>query len=106
MFDQVFGDFKEKQKAIQNKLEEILIHKDIQDGAVVMTVSGAGRIKSIDINSDKIDVQDTEQLEDLILVLTNELLEEAAVKQQEASSSLISDMMPPGLGGLADMFGQ
>jgi DNA-binding protein YbaB len=38
---------------------------------------------------------DTEQLEDLLLVATNEAMEKAAIMEAEATQELLKDMMPP-----------
>ncbi len=106
MFDNLLGDFKGRQEALQKNLENIIIRDDVEDGAIVMEVTATGQVQSIKLDPSKLDMNDPEQLEDLLLVLTNRLLHKAAQKQQEASNSMMKEMMPPGMGDIAKMFGQ
>lgn len=71
-----------------------------------MTANANQKILNISIDKSKLDWEDTEEVEDLLLVAINRTLEKAAAKQAEESQKLIQNMMPPGMGGLADMFGK
>lgn len=97
------GNMEEKQKALQEKLKQIEIEAEAGDGAVVAKVNGNKVLLNIKIDQNKISLEDVEELEDLVLTAVNRALEEAGAKAETESQSMISDMLPPGLGGL---FGQ
>jgi DNA-binding YbaB/EbfC family protein len=103
MFGDLMGNMEEKQKALQDKLKQIEIEAEAGDGAVVVTANGNKELLNIKIDQNKISLEDVEELEDLVLIAVNRALSEAGAKAEVESQALISDMLPPGLGGL---FGQ
>jgi DNA-binding YbaB/EbfC family protein len=105
MFGNLMGDMEERQKELRKKLAERTVEATAQNGAVTVVVNGNREVTNISIDSDKIELTDTEQLEDLLLVATNEAMEKAAIMEAEATQELLRDMMPPGLGGLGGLFG-
>ena len=44
-------------------------------------------------------------VQDLILDATNKALAAAAAKEAEATQQMVKDMLPPGMGGLGNLFG-
>ena len=94
------GNMEEKQKALQEKLSQIEVEANSGDGAVVAKVNGNKELLNIKIDQNKISLNDVEELEDLVLIAVNRALTEAGTKAEAESQSLISDMLPPGLGGL------
>jgi len=102
MFDQMFGDMQKKQEEMKKTLSQILVKKDIEDGALEVEVNANKEILNISINPNKIDMNNREQLEDLLVVVLNEALEEAEKEQAQASQSLLSDLLP---GGMENLFG-
>ncbi len=100
MMEDMFGDFQARQEAIQLKLEGIFVKADAGDGAILITANGNGQITNVDIDKTKLDLQDTEQLEDLFLVAVNRCLELAHTKGQEESQNMMKDLLPPGLDNL------
>ena len=103
MFGNMMGDMEEKQKALQEKLALMEVEAEAGDGAVVVKANGKKELVNIKIDQNKISLGDVEELEDLVLIATNRALEEAGAIAEAESQALISDMLPPGLGGL---FGQ
>lgn len=97
------GNMEEKQKALQEKLAQIEIVAEAGDGAVSVTANGNKEVLNIKIDQNKVSLEDVEELEDLVLIAVNRALTEAGSKAEVESQSLISDMLPPGFGGL---FGQ
>ena len=63
-------------------------------GAVTVTVSGTKEIKSVKIQKEAVDPDDTEMLEDLIVAATNE-----ALKQVDEANAAAMSKMTGGLGG-------
>ena len=106
MFGDLFGNVEQQQEELQKKLATIEINGDAGDGAIKVTANANQKILNISIDKTKLDWEDTEEVEDLLLVAINRTLEKAVAKQAEESQKLIQNMMPPGMGGLADMFGK
>lgn len=102
MFDQIFGDMAKKQEEMKKTLAEIVIDHNIQNGAIALKLNANKEILNIDINPEKVDTNDKEQLEDLLLVVINEALQMAEARQAEASQSMLSDLLP---GGMENLFG-
>lgn len=103
MFDQMFGDMQKKQEEMKKTLSNITVKKDIEDGAIEVEVNANKEVLNVSINPEKIDLNNKEQLEDLLVVVLNEALEEAEIEQAKASQSLLSDLLP---GGMENLFGQ
>ena len=106
MFGDLFGNVEKQQEELQKKLATVEINGKAGDGAIKVTANANQKILNISIDKSKLDWEDTEEVEDLLLVAINRTLEKAAAKQAEESQKLIQNMMPPGMGGLADMFGK
>jgi len=94
------GNMEEKQKALQDKLAKIEVEAEAGDQSVIVKANGNKEVLNIKIDQNKISLDDVEELEDLILVAVNRALETAGAKAEVESQSMISDMLPPGLGGL------
>ncbi|MEL6863851.1 MAG: YbaB/EbfC family nucleoid-associated protein [Bacteroidota bacterium] len=105
MFSDLFGNMQERQEALRKQLGEIEISAEAGDGAVRVSANARREITNITIDPDKMDWEDKEAVEDLLLVAINRALQEAAAKEAEASQNLIKDIMPPGMGDLGNLFG-
>ncbi len=100
MFGDLMGNMEEKQKALQEKLGQIKVEASSGDGAITVEVNGNKEVLNIKIDQNKTSLEDVEELEDLMLIAINRALEMAGEKAEAESQSLISDLLPPGLGGL------
>lgn len=100
MFGDLFGNMQQQQEAMKIKLAEIIVEAESGDGAVKVKSNANREILDIAIDKSKLDWEDTEQLQDLLLTAVNRALEKALVKEQAETQKMISDLMPPGLGGL------
>lgn len=105
MFGDLLGDMQEKQKAIKEKLATITVEAEAGDGLVKVKANANKEILNISINKEVVDPEDTEQLEDLLLVAINRAIELAVEKEQSETQNMIKDMLPPGMGGLGNLFG-
>jgi len=101
----MFGDMEEKQKQLQIKLAGMMVEADAGDGKVKVTASANREIKNISIDPSLIQEGDAEQIEDFIMVAINRALALASEKEAEEAQNLLKDMLPPGMGGLSDLFG-
>ena len=95
------GDMQEKMRA---ELAKIQVDADAGDGAVRVRADGNRQITNISLDREKLDWDDPESIEDLVMVAVNRALELAAEKEAAESQRLLQDMLP-GLGGLGGMFG-
>lgn len=66
-------------------------------GMVEVTVDGTHLIKSIKINPDAIDPDDSEMLEDLVTVAVNEAISNAIKTSEEEMSAITGGLNLPGM---------
>ena len=95
----------ERQKEMRQKLAEIIVEGTAQNGAVKVIANANREITDIQIDKEKLDWEDVEMVQDLILDATNKALAAAAAKEAEATQQMVKDMLPPGMGGLGNLFG-
>lgn len=88
---------------MRKKLATISVTADAGNGAVTVTANANREILDVSIDKSKLDWDDVEQVQDLVLAAVNNALEKAMIKEQAEAQKLITQMMPPGMGGL---FGQ
>jgi DNA-binding YbaB/EbfC family protein len=106
MLDALMGNMEEFQAQLKEKLSGIELHAEAGDGAVKVTANALRQITNISLDQSKLDTEDPEQLEDLLLVAINRALEQAAETEAAESKAMMQNMLPPGLGGLSGLFGQ
>ena len=104
MFGNVFGDMQEKQEALKERLKTITVDEEAGEGKIRVTANGVREILNISIAPDL--ASDTDQLEDLLLVAINRVMERAAAVEAAETKKLLTDMLPPGLGNLGNLFGK
>ena len=102
MIGDLFGNINEQQEQLKQQLEQIEITETSQNQEVTITISGAKNLRDISIDPEKIDANDLQQLEDLLLITLNNAMDKAEKLAAEETQKLIQDMLPPGLG---NMFG-
>ena len=100
MFGDLLGDLQKKQADLKAKLAEIIIEESVNDAAVTVSVNANRELLNISIDSDKVDLNDTTEIEDLLVVAINNAMELAQAKEAEQSKSLVSGMIPPGMENL------
>lgn len=104
MLGDLMGNFEEQQKQMQATLAGITVEAEAGEGAVKVTSNAAREILNISIDKEKIDINDLEQIEDLLVVAMNRVIALASEKEAEESQKMVSGMLPPGMDGLTDMF--
>lgn len=87
---------------MQQKLSTIMVEAEAGDGAVTVKAGADMHLQNIKIDPSKLDMADTEQLEDLVLEAVNRVLELAREKASIESGKLLQQMMPGG--DFGDMF--
>lgn len=98
MFDNLFGNLQQQQEELQRKLAGIIVEADAGDGAVTVKAGADLHIENIKIDVSKLNMNDLEQVEDLILVATNRALELARQKAAAETSKLLEGFLPGGMG--------
>lgn len=106
MFGDLLGNMEQQQAAMREKLDSVEVNAEAGDGAVSVTASGNGEIINVAINKEKIDLTDTDELEDLLVVALNRVLEKADAEEAAATQESLKSIMPPGMGGLGSLLGQ
>ena len=87
----------EDMAALQEDLENREYTATSGGGLVSVTVDGKHLIKSIKINPDAIDPDDSEMLEDLITVAVNEAISNAAKTAETEMGAITGGLNMPGL---------
>jgi nucleoid-associated protein EbfC len=98
--ENMFGDMEAKQKALQEKLAEMIVSADVAGGKIKVSANCLREVTNINIDAEWLKSADHEELEDLLLSAVNRVLEEAQAKEAAEGEQLMKDMMPPGLDGL------
>lgn len=106
MFGDLLGNLEEQQKEMAAKLDSITVEDQAGGGAVKVKATASRKILNISIDKEKLDWEDVEMVEDLVLTAINNVLNKAATKEAAESQKLISQMMPPGMGGLGGLLGK
>jgi len=100
MFGDLFGNVEQQQAEMRKKLAEISVTAEAGGGAVTVTANANREILDVKIDKSKLDWEDLDEVQDLIVAAVNNALEKAMVKEQAEAQKLISQMMPPGMSGL------
>ena len=99
------GNMKEQQKEMRKRLAEFRVQADAGNGAVKVTANANRELIDIQFDKDKLDWEDTEMVQDLIIAAVNQALEKAAEKEAEEAQNIMKNMLPPGMGDLGNLFG-
>jgi DNA-binding protein YbaB len=99
MLGDLMGNMQEKQEEMKKKLSTISVIED--SNGIRIEATADREIKNIAIDPDIL--ADKEQLEDLLVVTFNKIQDKIAAAEAAESQKLISDMLPPGMGGLFGM---
>lgn len=94
------GQMQQMQEQMAKQLAEKSFDGDAGGGAVTVSVTGAREVTNVKIDTTKIDLEDAEGLEDLIVVATNRALEKAAEYEQGQAGNMMNSILPGGLGGM------
>lgn len=100
----MFGDMMGKLQAMQQKMEEskkrldtVYVDGASPDGSVKVTLTGNRKVKSVSISPELLQRNDSEELEDHLVIALNKGLE-AAEKVWESEMKGMAGGLMPGLG--------
>lgn len=103
MFDKLFGKLQGQKDEMKERLATMVLEAEVEGGAIQVKVNGNREVLDISIDTEKVDLQDKEQLEDLLVIAVNQALELATELEASEAQKMINDMIPPGLGGMFGM---
>ncbi len=106
MFGDLMGNMQQQQAAMQEKLTAMDVNAEAGDGIVKIEGTAAREVLNVSIDKSKIDLSDTEELEDLLVVAFNRFTEKVMEIEAKATEESLKSMMPPGMDGLAGLFGK
>jgi hypothetical protein len=100
MFGDLFGNVQQQQEEMRRKLAELTVTAEAGNGAVTVKANANREVLDIRFDRSKLDWNDPEQVQDLLLAAVNDALGKAMQLEQAEAQKLISQMIPSGLGGL------
>lgn len=103
MFGNMMGQLQEMQGRLKEKLRSIEVEATAGDGAVRVKMNAARELLNVHLDAERLDMTDTEHIEDLLVVAVNRALAEAAAKEAAEGQQLVQGMLPSGLGNLFGM---
>lgn len=84
-----------KMRKLQKELSKQIIEVDAGDGAVVVKINGEQKIKKIEIDPERVDLDDIEELEGWV---------ESAIKEAiDKSQKIAAEKMKPMMGQLGNL---
>ena len=93
------GQMQEKLQKAQEDIENRVAQGTAGGGAVNVEITGAYRVKALNIDPDVIDPDDLSMLEDLISAAVNDALQQVQAFQSDQLSGLTGGLGLPGLPG-------
>jgi len=99
MLDNLFGNLQKQQEELQQKLAGIFVEAEAGDDAVTVKAGADMHIENIKIDASKLDMNDLEQVEDLLVIAVNRALELARQKAATETGKLLEGLLP---GGMSD----
>src|SRR5262245_19485293 len=91
-------EMQEKMKVLQEELARKQVSADAGAGMVTAVVNGRLEVVKVRIDKSKVDPNDTEMLEDLIVAAINAVQVKAAQMMKDEMAKMASEMgIPPGM---------
>jgi nucleoid-associated protein EbfC len=91
-------EMQDKMKAMQDDLAKKQVTAEAAGGMVIATVNGKLQLVKVRIDKSKVDFNDVELLEDVIVAAVNAAQERAAETVKQEMAKMTADMgLPPGM---------
>jgi hypothetical protein len=100
MIGDMLGNIGNYQEKLKQKLEELEVVEQSSGGEISVSMSAAKTIKDINIDLSKVDLSESDQLEDLLLITINKAQEKADDIAAKETQNILNDLLPPGMGNL------
>ena len=90
-------ELQQKLQEAQEELKEATVEASAGGGVVRVEIDGDHRLRSVTIDPDVVDPDDTEMLQDLIIAAVNEASEKLEALREERMGAITSGLPLPGL---------
>lgn len=101
----MLGDMEKKQEEMRKKLAQVHVEGEAGEGAIKVTANAVGEVINIAIDKTKLDWEDQEEVEDLLVIAVNRALVAGKEHEESAAQNMLNDILPGGMGGLGNLFG-
>jgi nucleoid-associated protein EbfC len=102
MFGDLMGNVQKQQEEIQKALKNIFVEGEAGGGAVRVTCNATKEVQKVSFDKSKLDWEDQEMVEDLLVVAINQAIVKAVQIEAVESQKAMKSMIPP---GMESMFG-
>ena len=96
----MLGQIEAMKEQLKARLETVYVEATLADGAIKIQANANRKLTNVTIDASKIDLKDSEQLEDLLLVAVNRALADAEIKANAEMQNMAQNLLPDGLGGM------
>ena len=93
MFE-MFRDMEQKQRELQEKLAEIIIEHSSDEKDIVVKINANKEIRDIVVSPGLLTAENTEMLQDMLVVTINEAIRMAESKAMEEMQNQLGDILP------------
>ncbi len=90
-------ELQDKLAEAQEEIKQATVEASVGGGVVNVVLGGDHKLRSVTIDPDVLDPDDTEMLQDLIIAAVNEASDKLEAMQQERMSGLTAGLPLPGL---------
>jgi DNA-binding YbaB/EbfC family protein len=94
---QNFNKMKKDLKDVQDQIYESIFYGQAGGSAVKVKIKGNKKVIAVDIDKDKVDVEDFEMIGDMVVAAMNDAIRKADTELQAAVESVTQGMDIPGL---------
>jgi len=94
---QNFNKMKQDLKDVQDQVYQSTFYGQSGGSAVRVAIKGNKQVVSVDINKEKVDVEDFELIGDMVVAAMNDAVKKADSELQSAIESITQGMQIPGL---------
>lgn len=92
-----FNKMKEDLKDVQDQIYQSTFYGQSGGAAVKVSIKGNKQVTSVDIDKNKIDIQDFELIGDMVVAAMNDAIKKADAELQSAIESITRGIEIPGL---------
>ncbi len=90
-------ELQDKLAEAQEEIKQATVEASVAGGVISVVLGGDHKLRSVTIDPDVLDPDDTEMVQDLIIAAVNEASDKLEVMQQERMSGLTAGLPLPGL---------
>ncbi|MEX1189114.1 MAG: YbaB/EbfC family nucleoid-associated protein [Bacteroidia bacterium] len=93
MFDKL-NAMKQQMEDLKTQMDNLSVSESVQDGAVVVSANGNGRVTAIELNPQWLKSCEAEEAEELILLAVNRAVEKASSAHAAEMQKMAGGLLP------------